>query len=225
MGNGYNLPQLVDDPTFQIPLTGWASKGSRPGRPNYGGSAEAQVSPYWAMGAALFSQLTSAYAGYQGVQMEVLEQKSQASAFAHRSRMLELDRAAAEKRAQSILEAGGEAVGDVTSAGAQQRAQTEANQAARGVESSTGGARDVLRSEKLLQDIDVYRISLETVQQANAARAGAVAIANEARFARVSSRNLRSSAKAAHGEAGLFAGLGAGLVNAAGIYDYRSRRR
>jgi hypothetical protein len=191
----------------------------------FGAPAAAQPGPSgpnsWLLAASVFSNLTEAYAGFHGARMAQEEAKSQASAYGHRARMLELDRRAAELRAESILEAGQVEAGMVSLEGEQRRAAIEASTAARGVEAGVGSAAEVQASEKLIEQIDVYNINLASVRAANAAREGAVAAGNEALFAGTSSVNLRRSARAARPEAHLFAGLGSAGLTASYLSNYR----
>lgn len=190
--------------------------GSAPASP-----AAPPVSPSWAIAASVFGQLAGAYANFAAVRMAKLETKAQASTFGHRARMLELDRRAAARRAESLLEQGASEIANVTLEGGQRRAAIEASTAARGVEAGVGSAAEVQASEKLIQDIDVYNINLARVKAANAARAGAVAAANEGRFARASGINLRRSARAAAPESQLFAGIGNAALSAYTLSNYR----
>lgn len=213
----YDLPN--------IPLSGWAMKGNPRAFPVSASKppAETPPSPAWGMAALIFGELTQAYANFNAVQMAKIETQAQASSFSHRARMLDLDRRNAEKQAQSILEQGQSEIGNVTLEGGQRRADIEATQAARGVDSSSGSAAEALASEKLVQAIDVYHINLNTVRAASAARAGAVAAGNEALFSRVSASNLRRSARVASPEAQLIAGLGNAGLSAYALSNYRKR--
>lgn len=173
------------------------------------------------IGAAVFGQLSMAYGQFSAARMASYEAKAQASAMGHRSRMLQLDRRAAELRAQSILEQGQAQIGDVGLAGSQRRASIEASTAARGVESGVGSAAEVQVSERLMEQIDAYHINLASVQAANAARAGATAIANEALLTRTSAANFRRSAKAARPETYLASGIGQSLLTGYMLGNYR----
>lgn len=180
-----------------------------------------QISPNWAIAAAVFSSLSQAYAGYAAVRTAQYEAKSQASALGHRARMLELDRRDAQRRAFAIEEQGRSQVANVTLEGQQRRGAALASAAAAGVDASSASAREVQASDKLIDAIDVYHINLGTVRAANAARAGAVAIENEAAFARTNARGLRRSARYARPEAHLLAGLASAASSAEQIYNYR----
>lgn len=175
----------------------------------------------WLIGAAIFGQLSSAYAGFHSVQMGQIEAKSQASAQAFRGRMLAFDRRAAERQAESLLEQGQSEIANLTLAGGQRRAEIEAGNAARGIESGVGSAAEVQASERLIEQIDTYHINLASVRAANAARADAVATDNEALFARTSARNLRRSARYAHPEAALVGGIGSAALNTYALSQYR----
>lgn len=176
-----------------------------------------------AIAASVFSALTSAYANYNAVQLGKIEAKSQASAFNHRARMLELDQRAAERRAESILEAGQSEVANVTLEAGQRQAAITADTATRGVEAGVGSAAEVMASEKLVAAMDVHSITLATVREANAARAGATALKNEALFARTSGINLRRSARAAQPEAQFAAGLTNAATSALMLRNYKPR--
>lgn len=179
------------------------------------------VSPHVAIATSIFAGLTRAYAGFAQVRAAQEEQKAQSSAMGHRARMLQLDRRWALQRAESILQQGQGEVGRVSLAGEQRRAAITASAAARGVEAGVGSAAEVLASEKLIEQIDVYNITLDSVRQAGAVRQGARNIENEGRFARASSRNLRRGANAAAPEASLLAGLGSSALSAAYLSNYR----
>lgn len=167
----------------------------------------------WLVAAAVFGQLSQAYAGFSAARLASYEAKAHASAYGYRARMLELDRRQAEIRAESILAQGQDEVGRVGLEAGQRRAAITAATAARGVEAGVGTAAEVQASERLIQQIEAYHINLGAVRAANAARAGATAIANEALLARTSAGNLRRSARAARPETALVAGLGeAGLL-------------
>lgn len=218
---------MTDFGLGDLRLTGWASKGSRPPNPALGGgtgiSPAADTSANWLIAAAVFGQLNSAYSNFHAVNMAQIEAKSQASAFGHRSRMLQLDRRAAERRAQDILSQGQAEAGVVGLEGAQRRAASTAGNAARGVDSSVGSAAEGQASDRLVEAIDVYNINLSSVRAANAVRAGRVAIENEALFARTSERNLRRSARVAQPEAQLIGGLGSAALTGYALGSYRSR--
>lgn len=173
------------------------------------------------LGAAFFGQLSQAYAQFSQARMAAYEAKAQASSFGFRSRMLELDRRAAERQAESILEAGQAQVGDIGLAGSQRRAEISAATAARGVEAGVGNAAEVQVSQRLLEEIDKGHFRLEAVRRANAARAGATTIGNEALLSRTSAANLRRSAKATQPEAYLGAGIGQGLLQGYMLSKYR----
>lgn len=186
-----------------------------------GGPAGASAPSSWLIGAAVFGQLSQAYAGFSAARMAGYEAKSQASSFGFRARMLELDRRNAELQAESILEQGQAEVSDVGLAGAQRRADIEAASAARGVTTGVGSAAEVQVSEKLMEQIDKYHINLASVRAANAARTGAVATGNEALLSRTSAANLRRSARASSPESYLVGGLGQGLLTGYALSTYR----
>jgi hypothetical protein len=179
------------------------------------------VSPNWAIAAAVFGDLTRGYASFAEARARQEETKAQASFLGHRARMLEMDRRAAMRQAESILEAGQSEIGRVTLEGGQRRAAIEASQAARGVEAGVGSAAEVMASERLMQQAEVYHINLSAVRQASAARQGAVAIGNEALFSRTSSRSLRRSARRAAPEAALLGGAASAGLSAAYLSNYR----
>lgn len=175
----------------------------------------------WAIAAGVFADLTSAYANFNQVRQETRQAKAQASALGFRSRMLELDRRAAEMQAQDILRAGQSQIGQVSLEGGQRRAALEVATAASGVDASGANAREAQASERLLEAIDVYNINLASVQQANAARRQATNIGNEARFARTASVNLRRQARAAAPEAALLGGLGRSAARTSALLTYK----
>ena len=180
-----------------------------------------KVSPGLAIAAGVFGDLSRAYANFAAVRMGQYEAKSQASSLSHRARMLDLDRRSAERRAESILEAGQQQASVARSAGRQAVAVEEADAAARGVDSSVGSAAEVLASEDLMAAMDVYHINLASVQAANAERTGAVAIGNEALFARTGARNLRRSVRAADPAAQLYGGLGSAALTTGLLATYK----
>lgn len=161
----------------------------------------------WAIMAGIFADLTSAYSSYNAVRLQKVAQKAQASALDFRSRMLDMDRRAAERQAESILSQGRAEIGRVTLEGGQRRAQLEARTAASGVEASGRNAIEAQASERLMQEIDVYNINLASVQQANAARQRATDIGNQAAFNRTAAVSLRRQARAANPEAAFLGGL------------------
>lgn len=194
-------------------LSGWASKGAQgfePQRryspPPPSSDASASKPSAANIGAAVFGQLAQAYAGFHQVQMAQIETRSAADFAGHRARMLELDYRSAFRQAQNELERGQAAIGDTRLEGAQRRAALQASAAASGTDVS-GNAAEVLASDRLVEDIDVYHINLASVQSSNAARREAVAIENEQRMERVRQRNLRRTAKYAQPEAALIGGL------------------
>lgn len=203
-------------------LSGWALKGNRwrPPADDVGAAAKSP-SPTWAIAAAVFSGLSSAYANFAAVRTQQYQAKSQASALSFRSRMLDYDARAAEQRAQQILQQGQSDVGRISLEGSQRRAETAASTAARGVEAGVGSAAEVAASERLIEAIDVYNVNLSSVREANAARTGAVTLRNEALLGRVGSRNLRRSARAAAPEAQLLGGAAGAAVDAYRIANYR----
>lgn len=181
----------------------------------------AGVSPNWAVAAAVAGQLTQAYASFNATRLAAYEGRAQASAFAFRARMLELDRRAAEIQAQSILDQGQSEAGMVGLEGAQRRAEMTASAAANGRTAGVGSAADVQVSERLMEAIDVYHVNLASVRQANAARTAAVGIGNQAAFARTSSRMLRRSARASAPETQLVGGLASGALAGYEVANYR----
>jgi hypothetical protein len=180
------------------------------------------VSPVWAVAASVFAGLNEGYAGFAAIRSAQEERRSQASALDFRARMLQFDRRAAEKQAESILAQGQSEIANVTLAGGQRRADIEAATAARGVEAGAGGnVAEVQASERIIEQAEVYHINLASVQAANAARRGAVAAGNEALFSRTSARNLRRSARRAAPESALLSGLGSSALSTAYLLNYR----
>lgn len=179
--------------------TGSSAQGSS----QSGGSSNAG----FAVGAAIFSELTQAYAAFHAARLAQGHAKAQASAMEHRSRMLQLDYRAAEERAQNILESGRADVSFLGLEAAQRRAAITASTAARGVTAGVGSAAEVQVSERLIQQIEAYNITLDSVRAANAARRQATALQNEALFARTSARNMRRMARAAAPETHLVTGV------------------
>lgn len=179
------------------------------------------VSPNWAIAASVAGQLAGAYAGYTQARLATYEVRSQASAYGFRSRMLELDRRAAEIRAQSILDQGQSQAGLISLQGAQRRAAIQVSDAASGVTAGVGSAAEVQASERLMQAIDVYHVNLASVRQASAERTGGVGAANEALMARTSAMNLRRAARASAPEAHLFSGLADATLSAGALSNYR----
>ena len=175
----------------------------------------------WAIGAAVFGQLTTAYANFANVRAAQAQARSQASALSHRARMLQLDRRAAERQAMEILQQGQAEIANLTLAGGQRRAEIEASTAAAGVEAGVGSAAEVQASERLIQDVEAYHINLSSVRAASAARRGAVAIDNEARGLRTSARNLRRGARYAAPESALLSGIAGAGLSAGSLYNYR----
>lgn len=173
------------------------------------------------IGALVAGQLVGAYAKFHAVQMDQIATRSQADQLGHQARMLELDYRFALREAEGALEAGQSQIAFLGLEGAQRRAAITASTAGRGVDVNAGGnAAEVQASQRLVEAIDVYNVNLASVRAANAARRQATAIANEARFARVSERNLRRTARYAMPEAQLIAGLGslASSGSSAGIF-------
>jgi len=206
--NGYG-----EEDTFR--RTGWASKGSRP-RPPLTGPDRAyarRMSPDGgrpssaeAVGAMVAKDLATAYAKYHAVAMEQIEKRGAADQLVVQARMTDLDARAAFRAAEQELEAGQDQISQVGLEGAQRRSAITASAAARGVDSSSGSGAEVQASQRLVEAIDVYNISLGSIQAANAQRRQAVALRNEALMARVSARNLRRTAKYAQPEAALIIG-------------------
>jgi hypothetical protein len=201
-------------------LMGWASKGSRPAAPSGGveGSASTASSGPSAslIGASVAGALAGAYSNFHAVQMRQIETRQQADMMGHRARLMDLDYRDAFQQAQNELEAGQSQIAATRLVGAQRRAELEASAAARGVEVS-GSTAEAQASERLIEDINVYHINLASVQANNASRRRAVAIENEQRFARVSQRNLRRTAKYAQPEAALIGGLFSAASTGAGL--------
>lgn len=174
------------------------------------------------LAAAAAGQLSQAYNAFHQARMAAYEQKSQASALRHRSRMLLLDRRAAEAQAETVMEAGQDQLSALATEGGQRRAEQVASLAARGLDSSVGSAAEGLASDRLMESIDAYNINLSTVRQANAIRRGAMAIGNEADSARVSGRNIGRAARRAAPEADLFAGIVDTGIRTEFLRQYRS---
>lgn len=175
----------------------------------------------WAIAGGVFADLTSATATFEQVRLQQTAQRAQASASSFRARMLELDRRAAEKQAQSILRAGQAEIGRVTLEGGQRRAALEARMAASGVDASGANAIEAQVSERLMQEIDAYNINLESVQQANAVRRRAVDLGNQAGFQRQAAVSLRRQARVAAPESAFLGGAASSAARTGYLLAYK----
>lgn len=178
--------------------------------------------PGFAMAAAMFAELSAGYEGFAKVRAQQIERGTAADQQLHRANMLDLDRRQAERQARSILRQGEDQVAAITLEGGQRRAQMRTRAAASGFGGAS--AREAQLSEKLIQDLEVYHVKVDTARRAGAARSEAVRIGNRALFARTSAQNLQASAELGSPEASLALGAGRGIARALRISEYRSRR-
>lgn len=206
-------PEDLD--TDALRLTGWASKGNRIAGPELtgpgGGYARSQTAAGKGSGstqiaAVAAGMLSDAYSRFHAIEMAQIETRAQADFEGHRARLLELDYRSAIHRAEAVLEQGQQEASQRGLEGAQRRAAITASLAARGIEASGANVAEILQAEALTEGMDVYHINLSAVRAARAAREEAVQIQNEQRFARVSQRNLRRTARYAQPEAALIGG-------------------
>lgn len=210
-------PDDYSSEAFQ--LSGWASKGNRISTPAATGpdagyaksqtaaAASSKGPSSTQIAAVATGMLADAYSKFHAVEMAQIETRGQADFQRHRAKLLELDYRSAFQRAEAVLQQGQAEAGVRGLQGAQQRAEITASMAARGIEASGANVAEVLRAEALTESIDVYHINLAAVRANRAAREDAVRIENEQRFARVSERNLRRTARYAMPEAALIGGL------------------
>lgn len=228
--SSFNVPKFDDYGGFDelgsydagsARLTGWALKGNRPPaqQPASGAAGgftsaaatntnSGQLANATAMGLGV---LASAYSKFAQVQMAQIETRSAADFQRFRGQTLALDVRSALRAAEGIVQQGRTEASARGLEGEQRRAAITAEMAAQGLEAGPGNQADVLVAEATIEAIDVYNINLNTVRAANQARAQAVNLRNEQRFAAVSERNLRRTARYAQPEAQLVAGLAGGL--------------
>jgi len=193
----------------------------------FGDAFELSTQPSAAFGSALSTSgfmlstgaaLLGAIGAFNSARAQRYELKSAAMTAEHEATMDALGARQAELQARLIRKAGLRERGFYELRAAQERAETRASTAARGLEAGVGSARDVAVSQKIAHEIDARTITSNALQQEQAAQRGALSLRNRALLGRTSARNLRRTASSLSPSLALTGGL---LRGAGGVL-YRS---
>jgi len=171
----------------------------------------------------VFGGINSAIGNYYAAQSAQLQEKSQASSLQFQSDMDALNARNAEISAQSILEQGKTQVQQYTMQYGQQRANTVANQAARGIALGEGSSKEVLASMDLVKDLDVLNINSNATRAAWAERTSGTNYANKSLLDRTSAQNLRTSADSISPGLAVGTSLLGSATGVASQWDWRRR--
>lgn len=143
---------------------------------------------------AVMGGINSAIGGFYSAKSAQNQMKSAASGAQFQSDMAAINAHSAETDAQSILEAGKSEIANYTMRAGQEKADTTASTAARGVVLGVGSARDVAASQDIVKSIDTMTINSNAVRAAWAKRTQANNYRSQALLDNTSAVNLRRSA-------------------------------
>lgn len=134
--------------------------------------------------------LTQAVGAYYAAESQRYTLKSQAMDLKYRASMASLNARAAEEDAVLAISAGQQQAGRVGLQYRQVKSSMQASAAARGLQLGVGSQAEGAASVEYAKEVDMIAINANAVRAANAARARAVGMRNEARMSAASARGL-----------------------------------
>lgn len=140
--------------------------------------------------------LTQAVGSYYAAESQKYALKSQAMDLKYRQTMANMNARSAEQEAQAVIQAGQAEMGRLGLQYGQLKGEMRASTGARGVQAGVGSEAEAAASVEYAKQTDRIMINSNAVRAANAARARAVGMRNEAAMAGANASALRSQAGA-----------------------------
>lgn len=151
--------------------------------------------------------INSAVGSYYAAQSQQYQLKSQALNFQYQGVMARMNSQAAERDAQSILEASKTQIGQYTMQAGQAKAGAKTEMAGRGLVLGQGSAREVEASMDIVKDVNVLNMNANAVRAAAAQRTAAQTYRSQSLLDDVSAKNATRGADSMSPFAGAFTSL------------------
>lgn len=159
-----------------------------------GGTDTSKLSSNLSLFTQIAGGINSAIGGYYAAKSSQYQAKSQAVQLRYQSDMAAINARQSEYKAESDIKAGQSQIFNYTMQEGQQASATKANMAARGLRAGIGTTQDVVASQEIVKDVNVYNINTNAVRAASADREQATNYRNESMVDSVGAANADRTA-------------------------------